>query len=191
MMRIGLILAGGRATRLGGADKGLVPFQGEPLALRAYRRLSPQVDRILVSANRSFDEYRKVLPPDTELIPDRTDSFPGPLAGLEAAIAGLPEKSRNDTWVFTVPCDCPFSRLISLRNLFPQQTLPDPVPRLQRRMGRFSPRLPVSGQTSFLSLRTTTLPAIIGFGNGSRKSELRRLFFPIFLPLITAIHLKK
>lgn len=116
MMRIGLILAGGRATRLGGADKGLVPFQGEPLALRAYRRLSPQVDRILVSANRSFDEYRKVLPSDTELIPDRTDSFPGPLAGLEAAIASLPEESRKETWLFTVPCDCPFSRRISPRS---------------------------------------------------------------------------
>src|SRR3712207_5122478 len=108
MMRPGLILAGGRATRPGGADKGLVAFQGEPLAVRAYRRLSPQVDRILVSANRSFDEYRKVLPPDTELIPDRTDSFPGPLAGLEAAIAGISEKFQNEIWVFTVPCDCPF-----------------------------------------------------------------------------------
>lgn len=116
MMRIGLILAGGRATRLGGADKGLVPFQGEPLALRAYRRLSPQVDRILVSANRSFDEYRKVLPPDTELIPDRTDSFPGPLAGLEAAIASLPEESRKETCFSRFPVTVPFSRRISLRS---------------------------------------------------------------------------
>ena len=69
-------------------------------------------DRILVSANRSFDEYRKVLPSDTELIPDRTDSFPGPLAGLEAAIASLPEESRKETWLFTVP----FSRRISPRS---------------------------------------------------------------------------
>lgn len=116
MMRIGLILAGGRATRLGGADKGLVPFQGEPLALRAYRRLSPQVDRILVSANRSFDEYRKVLPSDTELIPDRTDSFRGLWQGLRRRLRVFLRNPGKKPGFSRFPVTVPFSRRISPRS---------------------------------------------------------------------------
>ncbi|MCI5851849.1 MAG: molybdenum cofactor guanylyltransferase [Sutterellaceae bacterium] len=108
MKRIGLVLAGGRATRMGGADKGLVTLCGEPLALRALRRLAPQADEVWVSANRSFPEYRAVLPEGTRVLPDLRKEFPGLLAGLEAAMAAVPEGERQDTWFITVPCDSPF-----------------------------------------------------------------------------------
>lgn len=48
----GLLLAGGRGTRMGGVDKGLQPLRGEPLALHVLRRLAPQVDALVISANR-------------------------------------------------------------------------------------------------------------------------------------------
>ena len=55
----GLILAGGRATRMGGIDKGLVPFMGKPLIEHAIARLSPQVTTILINANRNHDRDRR------------------------------------------------------------------------------------------------------------------------------------
>ena len=53
----GLVLAGGRATRMGGRDKGLLELLGEPLAARALRRLRPQVGTLLLNANRHLDAY--------------------------------------------------------------------------------------------------------------------------------------
>ncbi|HEY0820371.1 MAG TPA: NTP transferase domain-containing protein, partial [Rhizobacter sp.] len=53
----GLVLAGGQGSRLGGVDKGLQPYRGEPLALSAMRRITPQVSRVMLSANRHLDDY--------------------------------------------------------------------------------------------------------------------------------------
>lgn len=58
----GLLLAGGRGTRMGGVDKGLQPLRGEPLALHVLRRLAPQVDALVISANRHFDAYATISP---------------------------------------------------------------------------------------------------------------------------------
>ena len=49
----GLVLAGGRGSRMGGVDKGLQPFCGEPLAQRAIQRLGPQVGQVAINAARS------------------------------------------------------------------------------------------------------------------------------------------
>lgn len=59
----GLLLAGGRGTRMGGVDKGLQPLRGEPLALHVLRRLAPQVDALVISANRHFDAYATIGAP--------------------------------------------------------------------------------------------------------------------------------
>lgn len=97
---VGLVLAGGLATRMGGVDKGLQTLAGRPLVAHAIERLAPQVSEVLISANRHASEYatsgRQVL---ADLRPD----FPGPLAGIEAALARLP----GDTWLQVVPCDLP------------------------------------------------------------------------------------
>ncbi|WP_043173823.1 NTP transferase domain-containing protein, partial [Burkholderia ambifaria] len=79
----GLLLAGGRATRMDGADKGLQLLDGTPLALHVLRRLSPQVDETLISANRNADRYAELGAPfDARIVADETADFPGPLAGL-------------------------------------------------------------------------------------------------------------
>lgn len=51
----GVVLAGGRAERMGGHDKGLLPLAGAPLVARAIRRLRPQVVDVLISANRNLE----------------------------------------------------------------------------------------------------------------------------------------
>ncbi|WP_038215844.1 molybdenum cofactor guanylyltransferase MobA [Xenophilus azovorans] len=95
----GLVLAGGLGTRMGGADKGLVPWQGRPLAVHALERLRPQVGALAINANRHQSAYATFGVP---VWPDTVAGHPGPLAGFLAGMA----QARTD-WLLTVPCDTP------------------------------------------------------------------------------------
>ena len=95
----GLILAGGRATRMGGVDKGLQLHLGVPLAQHALDRLRPQVAELLLNANRNLPIYQAMGVP---VWPDEIPDFPGPLAGM---LAGLDHCSTP--YLVTVPCDSP------------------------------------------------------------------------------------
>ncbi|MXX16719.1 MAG: molybdenum cofactor guanylyltransferase [Gammaproteobacteria bacterium] len=95
-----IILAGGRATRMGGLDKGLLTLGGRTFAEHLVNQVSSQADRVLVNANRNVEEYRKLGCP---VIGDTLENFQGPLAGM---LAGL---GRMETqWLLTLPCDGPF-----------------------------------------------------------------------------------
>jgi molybdopterin-guanine dinucleotide biosynthesis protein A len=95
----GLILAGGRATRMGGLDKGLQLHLGIPLALHALQRLEPQVAALMLNANRNLAAYEAMGVP---VWPDEPPDFSGPLAGM---LAGLEHCSTP--YLATVPCDSP------------------------------------------------------------------------------------
>lgn len=95
----GLILAGGRAQRMGGIDKGLVPFMGKPLIEHAIARLSPQVTSILINANRNHDRYAQYGHP---VIADQLPDFAGPLAGFAAGL----EHCKTE-YLLSAPCDSP------------------------------------------------------------------------------------
>lgn len=95
----GLVLAGGRGSRMGGADKGLQNHRGVPLALHALLRLQPQVGALLINANRNIGAYEALGAP---VWPDPIDGFAGPLAGF---MAGL--EHCETPWLVTVPCDTP------------------------------------------------------------------------------------
>jgi molybdopterin-guanine dinucleotide biosynthesis protein A len=95
----GLVLAGGRGTRMGGVDKGLQNFHGMPLALHTLLRLQPQVGALMINANRNLAAYESFGVP---VWPDVLPDYAGPLAGF---LTGL---ERCDTgWLVTVPCDTP------------------------------------------------------------------------------------
>lgn len=95
----GVVLAGGRATRMGGQDKGLLLLCGEPMVAHAVQRLTPQVDTLLINANRNIAQYQQYA---TQVVRDDLAGFQGPLAGMLAAIAS----ARSD-YILTVPCDSP------------------------------------------------------------------------------------
>ncbi|MFN0186823.1 MAG: molybdenum cofactor guanylyltransferase MobA [Aquabacterium sp.] len=95
----GLLLAGGRGSRLGGVDKGLQPWRGQPLAGHVLRRLMPQVGQLMINANRHAEIYAGFGVP---VWPDADGSFAGPLAGF---LAGL--RHCSTPWLVTVPCDTP------------------------------------------------------------------------------------
>ena len=95
----GLVLAGGRGSRMGGVDKGLQNHLGLPLALHALLRLQPQVGALLMNANRNLAAYEAMGVP---VWPDPLADHPGPLAGL---LAGL--EHCDTPYLVTVPCDTP------------------------------------------------------------------------------------
>ncbi len=95
-----IVLAGGRATRLGGQDKALTTFAGRPLIAHVLERLQPQVDDIVINCNRNQDRLAAFGLP---LVPDAEPDFAGPLAGIAAA---LPHCRHEH--VLVVPCDSPF-----------------------------------------------------------------------------------
>lgn len=93
-----VILAGGRATRMGGEDKGWVALAGRPLIDHVLERLRPQVDEVLINANRSQTRYQALAP----VISDDNNDYLGPLAGMQAGLA-----AAHHDWVLFVPCDGP------------------------------------------------------------------------------------
>ena len=163
----GLILAGGRGTRMGGADKGLQNFNGLPLALHAMTRLQMggAVGSIMVNANRNLAAYESF---GVQVWPDVLPDYAGPLAGF---LTGL---ERCETpFLLTVPCDTPLLPL-------------DLVPRLAEAMlagdadiaMAAAPEVQPDGtavlraQPVFCLLRVTLLESLVAFTHeGGRKID--------------------
>lgn len=155
----GLVLAGGRGSRMGGADKGWVLHEGEPLVRTVVRRFAPQVGPLLVSANRSLDDYQAL----GEVVTDADaglalEPFPGPLAGV---LAGL-ERART-TFVALAPCDAPH--------------LPaDLVTRLAQALGDRAAAFPVAagrGQPTFALLRREAGASLRDYLQGGGRAMYR------------------
>jgi molybdenum cofactor guanylyltransferase len=96
----GIVLAGGQGRRMGSVDKGLALLLGRPMAAHVIERFAPQVDEILINANRNMSEYMAL---GHAVIPDAIGGYAGPLAGLHV---GLTHAAHP--LVATVPCDSPF-----------------------------------------------------------------------------------
>ncbi|MFJ2320931.1 molybdenum cofactor guanylyltransferase MobA [Pseudomonas sp. NPDC087817] len=94
-----LLLAGGRGQRMGGQDKGLVEWQGEPLIAHLQRKARPLTDDLIISCNRNRERY---APYADQLVVDDQDDFPGPLAGIRAGL-----KAARHGHLLVLPCDVP------------------------------------------------------------------------------------
>lgn len=156
----GLILAGGRGSRMGTVDKGLQPFRGAPMALHVMLRLSPQVGDLMLNANQNLAPYESFGVP---VWPDEFGTFAGPLAGLQTGL-----NHCTTRYLVTTPCDTPF--------------LPtDLVARLSSALNAADAEVAVAvtgaGQARqphpvFCLLKTTLLPQLTGYlQNGGRKVD--------------------
>lgn len=96
----GVILAGGKASRMRGKDKGLQLLNGKPLWQHVAQRLAAQTDRLVISANRSLEAYAAS---GLAVYQDILDNFPGPLAGILSVM-----KQSDSEWYLFCPCDTPF-----------------------------------------------------------------------------------
>jgi molybdenum cofactor guanylyltransferase len=114
-----VILAGGQGRRMGGADKGLIDYQGRPLIEWALAALAPQVGELVISANRALDTYAAY---GHRVLPDTLPGFPGPLAGVLAALQAV-----VSDWLLVAPCDTPhlpFDLAARLLDAARQQNVP-------------------------------------------------------------------
>jgi molybdenum cofactor guanylyltransferase len=103
-MILGVILAGGLASRMGGGDKGLRTIGGRSILERVIERIGPQVDRLVINANGDPERFIDFGLP---VIPDDLPERPGPLAGVLAAMDYAIESTPCDE-VLSVAADCPF-----------------------------------------------------------------------------------
>lgn len=95
-----VILAGGRGTRMGLQNKGLLPLARQPLVAHVIARLSTQIDRIIISANDDLGAYQQFGLP---VIPDLMAAYPGPLGGIYSVMQNI-----SSEWLLTAPCDTPY-----------------------------------------------------------------------------------
>lgn len=161
----GLVLAGGRGSRMGGADKGLQNFNGTPLALHALLRLQMQegglVGGQMVNANRNLAAYEAFGVP---VWPDTLDGYAGPLAGF---MTGL---ERCETpYLLTVPCDTPLFPLdlaVRLAQAFEDESTEIAMAAAPEEDGQLRP------QPVFCLLRVELMESLLVFTQaGGRKID--------------------
>jgi molybdenum cofactor guanylyltransferase len=99
MKTLAIILAGGQGRRLGGTDKGLLPYAGSTLVEGILDAIAPQVDQIVISCNRNLERYQQLGYP---VVPDRLSGYQGPLAGIAACLSRI-----SCDIAITLPCDSP------------------------------------------------------------------------------------
>ena len=154
----GVILAGGRGSRMGGADKGLQAFRGMPMAMFTLLRLAPQVGEMMINANRNLAAYESFGVP---VWPDTLSDYAGPLAGF---LTGL--EHCETEYLATVPCDTP---------LFPQ----DLVARLAEALERDGADIAMAAareddgqfraQPVFSLLRRELMESLVDFTHGGGR----------------------
>ena len=154
----GVILAGGRGSRMGGVDKGLQNFNGMPLALATLMRLQQQVGEVLINANRNLGAYESFGVP---VWPDVLPDYAGPLAGILTAL-----EHCETPWLLTVPCDTP---------LFPE----DLAARLAKAAGEQDAEIAMAAapeedgqmrtQPVFCLLRVDLLESLVAFTHGGGR----------------------
>lgn len=114
---IGVLLAGGRSTRMGGGDKALLALGGRPLLAHVVERARPQVGRLVLNVNGDPARFAGF---GLEIAPDSVPGFAGPLAGVLAALEWARARSPAADSVLSFPADSPFlprdlaSRLVGL-----------------------------------------------------------------------------
>lgn len=101
----GVVLAGGRSLRMGGKQKALLPLRGHLMIEHVLARMAGQVRRMAISANNDLGAFTRFGLP---VLLDPVPGYPGPLAGLLAAVQWAAAEQRLVTHVVTVPADTPF-----------------------------------------------------------------------------------
>jgi molybdopterin-guanine dinucleotide biosynthesis protein A len=157
----GMVLAGGRGSRMGGVDKGLQAFRGMPLAMNALFRLQPQVGETMINANRNLSAYESMGVP---VWPDALPDYPGPLAGF---LAGL---ERCETpYLVVVPCDTPLfpeDLVERLGEAFDDDETTEIAVAATREGGE------LQAQPVFCMMRTTLMESLVRFVTaGQRKID--------------------
>lgn len=151
-----VILAGGKARRMGGEDKGLITLNGRPLVDYLIESLQTQAAHVLINANRNHERYAAFGLP---VVADILDDYLGPLAGMASGM-----QASTTAYIVTAPCDSP---------LLPEAL----VERLAQALQAGSADISVAHdgerlQPVFALLRCTLLPDLLEYlESGGRKID--------------------
>ena len=149
----GVILAGGEASRMGGQDKGLIPLNGRPLIEYILAALTPQVEQVIINANRNMDVYGHY---GHRVIKDEFDGYCGPLAGMASCLRAV-----TTPVMVTVPCDSPFVPGDLVARLYQQMQKADAEISVAHNGERLQP--------VFTMMRNTVLDSLLDFLHGGER----------------------
>lgn len=170
-----LLLAGGRGSRMGGVDKGLQAFRGQPLAWHALQRLAQQqggpLGGVLLNANRHAQAYEALGEAEqgigrVRVLPDTVQDYSGPLAGMAVGLAHC-----HTPLLLTVPCDSPLFPLdLALRLLDAMQATQADIAVAQAPEPDASGQPVLRSQPVFCLLKTSLAPSLVKYmAEGGRK----------------------
>jgi molybdenum cofactor guanylyltransferase len=152
----GVILAGGKARRMGGEDKGLITLQGKPVIDYIITALQPQVGNLLINANRNPEQYGTSGLP---VVADMLGDYFGPLVGMATGM-----HTTDKPYIVTVPCDSPFIPDTLVETLY--RTLDDDQAEIS--VAHDGERM----QPVFALLRCELLPSLLSYlDEGGRKID--------------------
>jgi len=152
----GIILAGGQARRMGGQDKGLIQLAQKPMIEYVLDAIKPQVDDIIVNANRNHMVYKEYGFP---VVADQIEGYCGPLAGMASCL-----QAAKTPFVVTVPCDSPFIPDNLVHKLYSMLQDEDAEICTAHANGRLQP--------VFTLMKSKLLPSMLDFlNNGERKID--------------------
>lgn len=152
----GVILAGGRAKRMGGIDKGLLELRGKPMITHVLERLTPQVSRVIINANRNLADYRCWA---ETVVKDSTGEYNGPLAGMASGL-----EVTGTRYMLTCPCDSPLLASDLAERMYIQSVAEQAEVAVASDGSRLHP--------VFLLIHRTLLPSILAFLEaGERKID--------------------
>nr|BFD42907.1 molybdenum cofactor guanylyltransferase MobA [Pseudomonas sp. FFPRI_1] len=165
-----LLLAGGRGARMGGRDKGLLPWQGRPLIAHVHQVVRPFSDDLIISCNRNAEQYQAYA---DRLVEDSQQGFPGPLAGVLAGLA-----AARHPWLLVLACDAPKIDSALIQALLAARANP-PAPLMVQQAGQWQPM--------FSLLPTTLLASLHQAWDAGERSLLRVLERHGLTPLPCAV----
>lgn len=152
----GIILAGGKARRMGGQDKGLVVFRNKAMIEHVLKIIKPQVDNIIINANRNHEIYERYGYP---VIADKTEGYCGPLAGMASGL-----QVAKTPFIITTPCDSPLILDDLVQKLYTTLQAEDAEICTVYSKGRLQP--------VFTLMKSSLLPSMLEFlHNGERKID--------------------
>lgn len=169
-----VVLAGGRGMRMGGVDKGLQLFRGQPMVWHAVQRLQQQTfgapALIGINANRNQDQYAHICTP---VWPDDIDGFAGPLAGFLTALTHCQAHGSTLEYLLTVPCDSPLFPLDLLERMAQALAQSDaPIAVACAPEPDDEGAIRVRTQPVFCLMRTSLLPSLRDYvAGGGRKID--------------------
>jgi molybdopterin-guanine dinucleotide biosynthesis protein A len=152
----GVILAGGKARRMDGEDKGLITLQDRAMIDYIITALRPQVSNIIINANRNPEQYGIYGLP---VIADMLDDYLGPLVGMATGM-----HTTDKSYIVTVPCDSPFIPGTLVETLYHSLHISDADISVAHDGERMQP--------VFALLRCELLPSLLAFlDEGGRKID--------------------